>query len=241
MTANAAAPAATRNLYQRLASVTAGVKVRATGRTAQGQRTISIKDAEDALGDLMAEHGVVSGYHWNARPEVVGQEGKVSTWLADITVWMVNADDREDRLEDHLYDVGSSPSAAVSFALKRYYRAVFHLADESDENRSVSGGRDEQTQSRSTEGRSNGHAQAAEPLAPDDTQYKPTVEETEMLVRLAQALPKTPHDGAWVSEQLGRVSYRSLRDALLHQHRGQCGDSCEHVQAQPSLPVGGTS
>jgi ribosomal protein S27AE len=131
---------APRNLYQRLTAITAEVQVKATGRTAQGRSTISIADTEDAIGDLMAEHGVVAGFRWNAKPEVVGQEGKVSIWMADITAWMVNADDPRDQREEPLFDVGTSPSAAVSFALKRYYRALFHLATEEDESRSVGHG-----------------------------------------------------------------------------------------------------
>ena len=136
------ATTAPKNLYQKLAAIADEVSVKATGRTAQGQQTISIKDTEDAIGELTAKHGVVTGYRWNARPEVVAQEGRLSIWLCDITAWLVNADDPSDIREAQLFDVGSSPSAAVSFALKRYYRALFHLAAEEDETRAVGGGRE---------------------------------------------------------------------------------------------------
>lgn len=126
-----------RTVYQRLAQVSAEVGVKATGKTAQGTPTLSIADVEDALRPLLAKHGLVTGYHWNAPPLIVGTEGKLTLWQADLTVWVATVDGAGDRLEDRVFDIGSSPSAAVSFALKRYYRALFHLADAEDETRSA--------------------------------------------------------------------------------------------------------
>jgi hypothetical protein len=225
VTANAAVPPA--NLYQRIAAIAGAVSVRATGRTAQGQRTISIADAEDALGDLMAEHGVVSGFRWNARPEVVGQEGKVSTWLADITVWLVNADAPDDRLEQPLYDVGSSPSAAVSFALKRFYRALFHLASEEDENRSVAGAARAQAQPRAT----------AQQQPAVTTKPAVTTEQRAELKALDDALPEDLRLSAEGKKALVAEGFEAAKEALL----ARAQEAATRNAEQPSLPVGGPS
>jgi hypothetical protein len=131
----------TRNLYQRLAAIAGEVApIKATGKTAQGQPALSIVDVEDALRSLFIKHGIVSGYHWNSLPipiERTGRSGNYTEWQADLTLWLMNPDDPKDTREDRVCDIGSSPSAAVSFALKRYWRALFHLADESDESPSI--------------------------------------------------------------------------------------------------------
>jgi hypothetical protein len=137
-----AEPAAMPNLYQRLARIAADVgRIKATGKTQQNQPTLSIVDVEDALRERIAAHGVVTGYHWNTPPTIVGEikgeKGTVTLWQADLTVWFVNADSPADMREDRVFDIGTSPSAAVSFALKRLYRALFHLADTEDETRSA--------------------------------------------------------------------------------------------------------
>lgn len=137
------------SLHQRLAEIAGKVgAIKATGKTPQGVKALSIANVEDALRPLFIEHRVLTGFRWNDKPmplervsikvnEKTGEvrESKYYEWLADLTVWMVNADDGTDRIEDRICDIGSSPSAAVSFSLKRYFRALFHLADEEDENR----------------------------------------------------------------------------------------------------------
>lgn len=139
----------TGTLHQRLATIAGKVgAIKATGKTPQGVKALSIANVEDALRPLFIEHRVLTGFRWNDKPmplervsikvnEKTGEirESKYYEWLADLTVWMVNADDGTDRIEDRICDIGSSPSAAVSFSLKRYFRALFHLADEDDENR----------------------------------------------------------------------------------------------------------
>lgn len=137
-----------KNLYQRLSAIAEEVgAIKATGKTAQGAVTISISDVEEALGERMVKHGVVTGYRWNDAPVMreittagkinqrtgeIGPEGKMVLWQADLTIWLANADKPDEKIEDRVCDIGSNPSAAVSFALKRYYRALFHLADEDD-------------------------------------------------------------------------------------------------------------
>lgn len=136
MTPEASAKA-TPNLYQRLASIAGEVKgIKATGRTAQNmgnQSTLSISDIEDALRPLMAKHGVVVRHSWNAEPKVVEQsERGFKVYQVDLTIRAINADDPADAVEDRVIDFASSPSGGVSFALKRYYRALFHLADDEE-------------------------------------------------------------------------------------------------------------
>ena len=134
-----------RNLYQRLRDISGDVQpVPATGKTAQGQRTISIVDVENSLRFLFVRHSVVAGFRWNEPPKVVEvyvtKEGKErpQLWQGDVTVFLLNPDAPTEILEMRVIEHGSSPSAIVSFALKRVYRSLFHLADETDEGHPVS-------------------------------------------------------------------------------------------------------
>lgn len=130
------------NLHQRILAVAAEIgQIKATGKTAQGAPTLSIEDVEDALRELLSKHGVDVDYSFRKTPRIVGQEGregKVTIWQVDLEVRCINVDDPGDHSVSRISDIGTSPSAAVSFALKRYYRARFHLADAEDEKRSVS-------------------------------------------------------------------------------------------------------
>lgn len=203
---------ATPNLYQRLNKVAAEVAVRATGKTAQGQRTMSISDVEEALSDLLSSHGVVTGYSFNSKPEIVSQVGNSSLWLADLTVWMVNADDPEDKRTDIAFDVGTSPSAAVSFALKRFYRALFHLADEEDEKRSTPG--------------SHGGQQAPRPAVTG----KMSTAEQSRIARLNETLP-SPQPQISLDSMLRDLPYDKALAIMTGKHHAQCGDKpeCAHV------------
>ena len=121
-----------RNLAERILAVTRDVKVTVTGKTAQGQETMSIADVDSALGDACAAHGVLTGdYTFNEIP-VLLPDTRPALWQADITNRTSNAANPEEFRDVRLIDVGTSPSAAVSFALKRYYRALFHLSREED-------------------------------------------------------------------------------------------------------------
>lgn len=205
---NGSLPETGKNLYQRLAAITAEVAVKATGKTAFGPTaTISITDAERALGDLTAKHGVVTGYRWNAKPE---QQG--SLWLADLTVWMVNADDPDDEREETVYDVGNSPSAAVSYAIKRYYRALFHLADEQDEQRTVSGS----------------HPPPA-PAAARTTVTRMSTAEQARIEALNKSLP-APVPPVMFDALLRDLPYDKALAQITMKHEAACGVNCTHVK-----------
>lgn len=211
----------TKNLYQRIAAITAAVQVKATGKTAHGQQTISITDVEGALGELTAMHGVVTDYRWNEAPTVIGNEGKMSLWLAHITARVVNADNHDDRIEAELFDVGTSPSAAVSFALKRYYRAMYHLATEEDEKRSVSGSQP-QAQQRSTT------TATAKPTL--------TTEQRAELTALNDALPEDLRLTAEGKKALIAEGFEAARDALLARQQEAEESEVEAIlNPQPSL------
>lgn len=218
----------TKNLHQRIAAITAAVQVKATGKTAHGQQTISITDVEDALGELTAMHGVVTDYRWNEAPTVIGNEGKMSLWLAHITASLVNADTPTDHIEAELYDVGTSPSAAVSFALKRYYRALFHLATEEDENRSVNRGSPPQGQQ--TGGKR--QDQQRPPATPPAT-AKPTltVEQRAELSALNDALPEDLRLTPEGKKALIAEGFEAAKEALLARQE----EANERVAGQPSL------
>lgn len=125
-------------LHQRLAAITGEVKIVGTGKTDRGQRTISIGDVDEALGPLMAKHGVVSDYEFLDPPVILYEqptrgEGLLRVFLVHLLGIATNADDQGDRIERSLFDIGTSPSAAVSFALKRWHRALFKLVEDDDQ------------------------------------------------------------------------------------------------------------
>lgn len=136
-------------LRERIAAITGEVKVDATGKTERGQRTISIGDVDAALGPLMAKHGVVSDYEFIDEPVVAYEmptrnEGTLRMWKVHIRGIVARADCRNEIAEAadkesdppiarELWDIGSSPSGAVSFALKRWLRALFKLAEDDDQ------------------------------------------------------------------------------------------------------------
>ena len=212
----ATATRSTRNLFQRLNAVQGEVDhIKATGKTAYNQKALSIEDVEDALGDLFAKHGVVTGYHFNSKPEVAGNEGRSTLWLVDLTIWLRNADAPTDLQEDALFDVGTSPSAAVSFALKRYYKAMFHLADEEDETRSMG-------VSRAVAPAGNGEA----PAAPRGS--KLTEPEVAKLTALNASLP-TPKPAIAFQAILRDLPYDKGLSQLTMAHDAQCGQLCSHV------------
>ena len=119
-----------KNLYQRLSAITAEIKaISPTGKTAFKTPALSIADVEDALRELLAKHGIVTGYTFLSKPEVV----TTNMWMVNLRVFFFNADKPDDKMECDVFDIGNSPSGAVSFALKRLFRAVFHLADADEE------------------------------------------------------------------------------------------------------------
>ena len=210
--------AAARNLYQRLADVGREVAIKVTGKTAQGTATMSITDVERGLGDLLSEHGVVTGYGFN-EPPVYLADTKPALWQADITIWLSNADDPADCRQDRAIDVGTSPSAAVSFALKRYYRALFHLADEGDEKREV-GQRREPAAAQTRQ-------RAPEPKAPEVSE-----DDMQRLYNLAARIPDVPKSISEVDELVHQYGYSTVYARCLTEHERRCGKDCEHIQPE---------
>lgn len=116
-------------LHQRLAAIQADIApIEPTGQNEYKKPALSIGDVEEALRPLFAEHGVLT--RWR-RKELERIEPRL--WRAVLICRMTNTDDHEDRFEEEWEDVGSNPSAAYSFTRKGYYKAVFHLADASDD------------------------------------------------------------------------------------------------------------
>lgn len=237
----------TRNLYQRLAAITGAVgSIRATGRTAQQQPTISIADVEDALRGLLAEHGVVTGYRWNTLPTIVHAGEKVTTWQADLTVWLVNADKPDDAREDRITDIGTSPSAAVSFALKRYYRALFHLADESDEGADVRASSAART-GRREEARSVGAARVKSeaPVGPAPTEpssgpaapASDRIARTQALTRLTIAVDGSGLDKLALREKAQAMFGKSKVDEMTADELDGLAAEVEALRRSTGVPV----
>jgi len=130
----------TWNLQERHAVIMrslAKVGVPISGQNRFRRPALSIEDVDVLLERLMGRYGVVSDYEvvldggW---PKLVSldksqEEGVYERW--EIAVWSVIRDTRavEERECERrlLYDVGSNPSAAISFALKRHKRELYHL------------------------------------------------------------------------------------------------------------------
>lgn len=139
----ASVPNPERNLYQRLLAITAEVgRVAATSKTAStagGKKAIGIEDVEEALGPLMAAHGVFTEWREGGPPERIvlpAKEGTYDVWRVHMRVRLVNADNPELCTEwADWWDIGSNPTAGSSFARKKAYKAYFHLAAAEDEGK----------------------------------------------------------------------------------------------------------
>lgn len=145
------------NLYQRIAAIAGKADVKMTGNTgeAMGNRsTVSIADVDRALGPLMDDFGVVSDYEFIDEPKLFedvsektysnGQTSRkvIKTWRVHIWGYLINVDNPPRRDEEtgkllggdyirrELWDDGTNISGAVSFALKRWHRETFHLAED---------------------------------------------------------------------------------------------------------------
>lgn len=193
-----------KNLYQKLAAIGQEVgAIRVTGKTQHGQPAMSIQDVEEALGGLFVKHGIVSGYSWNAPPSLMA-DPKQTLWLADLTIWIRNADNLEEHREDRTCDVGSSPSAAVSFSLKRYFRALFHLADEDDETRSTNRPRERKVEIRGATSEA-----SPPPRAPSTTQIPPMIASRDALLMQVTILAKHKYGETW------RADVQKLAKSLI--------------------------
>lgn len=132
-----------RSLHERLLECERQIVIKKTGKTAPNagsQKTFSIQDVENAIDDLFVKNGILSDYTAIGPPtlyEPFGVSAKFAMWGQGIKIRIWNADQPTESIEADSYDVGNSPSAAVSYALKRYYKALFHIADEKDERRNA--------------------------------------------------------------------------------------------------------
>jgi hypothetical protein len=139
-TANGTAPKL--NVHQRIAAVSAAVgEITKGSKTQQGKAAMGIQDVEEALGAVMAEHGLVT--EWSYIDVCIRDEwrrGNESVFQARLKIEVVNADNPGDRISAEWTDVGSNPMAATSFTRKGYYKSLFHLAEKDDEGAPAAGG-----------------------------------------------------------------------------------------------------
>ena len=118
-----------RKLGERIAWITAKVgPIVATGNNQYDRdgKAMSIMDVEGALAPLFAEAGVVT--NWSVTTAALIDK----VWRLDFHVTISASDNPQDKIEADWMDIGNSPSAARSFAVKGYYRCLFHLADAED-------------------------------------------------------------------------------------------------------------
>jgi hypothetical protein len=128
------------NLQERHAAIMrslAKLGVSVSGQNRFKRPALSIEDVDLILERLMGRYGVVSDYEVvvdDRFPRVVElktreEEGVYERW--EVAVTSIVRDTRpENRREVELrtlWDVGSNPSAAISFALKRHKRELYHL------------------------------------------------------------------------------------------------------------------
>lgn len=77
--------------------------------------------------------------------------------------------------------------------------------------------------------------EATKQSSPNGHPDVPSNAEYAVLLELGRTLPKKSYDEATVNEWLNKHGHEKVKASLLHQHRGQCGEDCEHIKAQPSL------
>ncbi len=145
------------NLQERHAAIMralAKVGVGVTGKNRFKRPALSIEDVDLLLERLMGRYGVVSDYQYaspsEGAPAVRAVELKTrdedgayerwEVWVESIIRDSRPADQREEERR-LLFDVGSNPSAAISFALKRHKRELYHLGAVKEGNSDESGGR----------------------------------------------------------------------------------------------------
>jgi hypothetical protein len=125
-------------LYQKLATIAKQARdegIEATGKLQHGDKKVySIGDVEAAIGPLCADAGIVT--RWSSVSldsyEQATSNGTMRMWISHLRVKVTDAASAES-FEDDWIDIGTNPMAAASFVRKGYYKALFHLAEESDE------------------------------------------------------------------------------------------------------------
>lgn len=154
-----------RNLHQRIQAVQGEIgRVPATGKNQFKSPAVSIEDVENELRPHLARYGIITRWTFEENGLQALSDGKL--WMVRLLIEVVNADDPTDSWTDRWYDIGTTPLAATSFAVKGYYKRLFHIAsaeDESGPRAQATGRRDEQRPPSSPQAgtqRSNGAGQA---------------------------------------------------------------------------------
>lgn len=127
------------------------------------------------------------------------------------TTWYGEALDTRDKA---IQKAGTSAEKAL-------LAKQFKVSDKDDPDGGTVDG--EATRGNAAGGSENGH-----PDIPSSAEYA-------VLLELGRTLPKKSYDGDTIDKWLSKHGHEKVRASLLHQHRGQCGEDCEHVSAQPSL------
>lgn len=149
------------NLQQRHAAIMRALAkvggVATTGKNRFKRPALSIEDVDLLLERLMGRYGVVSDFEWvmdGTYPKMVqlqtrDEDGAYERW--EVAIVSIIRDDRAPDVREEerrlLFDVGSNPSAAVSFALKRHKRELYHLGAVKEGNSDESGWRDRPSRS----------------------------------------------------------------------------------------------
>ncbi len=128
------------NLQERHAAIMrslARLGVSVTGSNRFRRPALSIEDVDVLLERLMGRYGVISDYEvvtsegWPRLVELKTreEEGVYERWELQVISVIRDTRPSGEREEERrtLFDVGSNPSAAISFALKRHKRELYHL------------------------------------------------------------------------------------------------------------------
>jgi hypothetical protein len=208
-------PGSRPTLLQRLREIQREVQVEITGTFSIGQNTrrpaLSIGDVDKALGPKFAEHGVVSDYTFSGQPILVeSSQGKL--WMVSLLITLRNVDDEKDTIQATVYDIGSNISAAVSFALKRYYRALFKLVED-----------DDQTPEVTRVVTPAGIVEKSEPAPSIPVASSWTTDQERLLTQLRESLPKGESPFSW--SMIQKQPYETALKILTKKHENQCWDT----------------
>jgi hypothetical protein len=246
-------PSRPKSLGERLSWITGQLApIEATGHNRFSKAALSVEDVEDALRPLFAEAGVVALWSitgWESSPD------KEAAWLVKFHVTLMRAEENTplpdvmilpkdstltaipqthtDRLEADWFDVGSSPMAAQSFAVKGFYRRLFHLASAEDESKQAAGPakpknvREAVKQIAQTYGDPAQSVQEATPPHSPGDGTDPTPAPAELL-SLGVSL-KEPWHEIYLKQELAKHGEAAVRRRLVMLHARDHGPACDHV------------
>ena len=122
------AAVAIKTLHEKLSEITAEVgRMKATSTNQYGKVAIGIADVEDELREQFSSRKILT--FWDTlKIEQLNPENKL--FGVTLKVTLVNAEDPSDKNEGTSIDIGTNPMAAASFAVKGYYKRLFHLGDD---------------------------------------------------------------------------------------------------------------